>query len=620
MSDTGTSEPFNCPTSGQMLGALVSAFRLHQSSVGGPAAEFLGNGNAGKRSRDYFGGKWIPEETRHEICTWIVRALVHSQMLPPLRLPRAPSGDTPEIEQSLRMALFTWLQVWDAAFVATAARWPAADARLSGFVMGRQLVIDLALRWVAVCQFAGIDNPQIIAVDDGRSGRGRAIVEAAIKRSGKPLTRDELVRALQSTRPGKINDRTVDRWFDELVIPDDINLKSLASALANTQEDASALLRFLRLQYGGLRLASKVREAIGPRLCDVLVDGLVAFVRAGIQLSRGTRQSVASHTEQSHLFEMAALKLLLLGSGDPIAAGWINAFLCAERSPMWHDDLQYAGNGATDARVAACMQVVGDWPRVQAAAAEHVEAHPGSTVGGREVLEYGAIMSMNDNRVPPTLAKWMEDNPGRVLKIESDDQIKATTRAKHGTAAMNQGDHEGAVPHWARAAALETDAKRRSRYLYFYGCCLWQAKSRRYEDAIEALQESFRLWPESDPQRDRPFVEIAIVYHSRGWFESALIHLDTDPAGFTGSSGHFNFVRGRTLHVLHRWLEALECFQRAIDLDADSKPDAFAYGADCALELHKVQANKELFQKGRSWAKKALHLGRPWAHDKWELG
>lgn len=620
MNETRTSRPFRCPTSGQMLGALVSAFRLHQPSVGGPAAEFLGSGNAGKRSRDYFEGKWIPEETRHEICTWVVQALVHSQMLPALRLPPAPSGGTPETEQSLRVALFTWLHLWDAAFVAAAARWSAADAVLGGFVMGRQLVIDLALRWVTVCHLAGIDDPQVITVEDGRTGKARAILDAAMKRAGKSLTRDELAKALRSGRPGKINDRTVDRWYDGVVVPDDVNLTAMAAALTNSKAQASELLRFLRLQYGGLRLANMVRDAVGPRLCDVLLDGLVTFVRGGMQFSRAARESAASDPEQAYLFEIAAFKLLSLGSGDPVAAGWINAFLCHERGPMWYDDLQYAGNGATDTRVQACMRVVGDWPRLQAAVARHAAAHPGSVNGGRELLEVAALMSMNDNRVPPMLANWMKENPDRVHRIASNEQMKAATRAEQGTAAMNEGDHEGAIPHWARAAALETDPGRKSNYLFFHGCCLWQAKSRRYDDAIEALRESFRLWPESDHQRDRPFVEIAIVYQNRGWFEHALQHLDTDPVGFAGTSGHFNFVKGRTLHALQRWTKALECFQKAIDLNADSRPDAFAFGADCALELYKAQTNKELSQKGRDWAKKALHLGRPWAHDKWGLG
>jgi len=621
MGDVRTPRSFKCPTSGQMLGALVSAFRLHQTSVGGPSAEFIGSGNAGKRARDYFEGKWIPEKTRREICTWVVQALVHSQIFPPIRLPAARSGETPKAEQALHIALFAWLQSWDTVFVASADRWPNADPALGGFVMGRQVVIDLALRWAAFCHLAGIDDPDTITIEDGRSGKARAILDAAIKRGGKSLTREDLAKALRAARREKINDRTVDRWFDEVVIPDDENLSAMATALTSNDEDASSLLRFLRLQYGGLRLLLKVRKAVGPRLCDVLVDGLKKFVRAGIRFNQAARVSASADDERAHLFEIDSLKLFLKGFSDPVAAVWIRAFLHEERSPLWHDDLQYAGNGGALARIEACLKVVGDWPRLQAAVAAHAAAHPGCIDGSREVLESAAIMSMNDNhQMPAKLEKWMAENPDRVRKIVSDDQMKAATRAEQGTAAMNKGDYEGAIPHWARAAALETDRRRKSNYLYFYGCCLWQARSRRYDDAIEALHESFRLWPEADHQRDRPFVEIAIIYQNRGWFEHALQHLDTDPVGFASTSGHFNFVKGRTLHALHRWEEALECFQRAVELEADSRPDAYAFGADCAFELHRAEPDQRLAQHGRKWAKEALHLGRPWAHDKWQVG
>jgi hypothetical protein len=478
-----------------MLGALVSAFRLHQPSVGGPSAEFLGSGNAGKRARDYFEGKWIPEETRHEICTWVVQALMHSQILPGIRLPAAPSGGEPEVEQTLRIALFTWLQIWDAAFVASAARWPAADPPLSGFVIGRQVVIDLALRWGAICHFAGITDGSVISLEDGRTGKAKSIIEQAIKRCGKSLTREELAKCMRKVRPGKINDRTVDRWYDDLVIPDDVNLVAMAEVLCKEKEGRLGLLRFLRLQYGGLRLVTMVRAAIGPRLCDCLLDGLQKFVRCSIRFNCAVGHSVEGNTEQQHLFEIACFKLITMGSGDPVAAGWINAWLSEERGPMWHDDLQYAGNGAVDTRIVACMKVVGDWPRTEAAVARHLAAHPGSIDRGREVLEFAAIMSMNDNRVSPAMARWMAENPESVRKIASSDQMKAATRAEQGTAAMNEGDYDGAIPHWARAAALETDSRRKANYLFFYGCCLWLARAKRFDDAIEALSESFKLWP-----------------------------------------------------------------------------------------------------------------------------
>lgn len=620
MGSASSRHHFICPTSGQMLGALVSAFRLHIPSVGGPSAEFLGSGNAGKRSRDYFEGKWVPEVTRDEICAWVVQAIVHSKILPEFLLPTALSGERPETEKSLRIALFTWLQIWDGAYMASAARWPRADLALAGFVMGRQVVIDLALRWGAVCQLCGITAAEAIVLEDGRQGKAKGIIESAFKRAGRQMTREELTKAMRAKRPGKINDRTVDRWFDSLVVPDDVNLVAIANALSATPDAADRLLRFLRLQYGGLLLAMKLRNAIGDHLCDLLLDGLTKFVRCSIRFNQAAQASLRRDAEQLKVFETTIFRLLMMGSGDPVAAGWINAWLSEERSPIWHDDFQYAGDGAVVKRITACMKVIGDLDGSEAALLQRGVVLSSDPAERRQVLECSAIMAMNDTCVPDEMKEWIAANPDRVRKIVGDDEWKAAMHAEHATAAMNEGDREGALLHWARAVALEASPRPKSNYMFFYGCCLWQARSRRYDDAIDALRESFQLWPEEDPQRDRPFVEIAIICQNRGWFENALQHLDTDPADFANTSGHFNFVKGRTLHSLHKFDEALLCFEKAIELNADSTPDAHAFAADCAFELARSTGDRQLSKTGRGHAKQALHLGRSWAHDKWAVG
>ena len=312
----------------------------------------------------------------------------------------------------------------------------------------------------------------------------------------------------------------------------------------------------------------------------------------------------------------------MLGSGDPAAKGWINAWLSEQPGPIWHDDLQFAGNGETDARIAACFKVIGNWPSLHAAIAQRGGLTPnGSPEEQRQLCEFAAIMCMNDNRVSPSMAQRVAENSEMVTRIPgSNDAMKAAARAQQATAAMHEGDHEGALPHWARAVALESDPHSKANYLYHYGACLWQAPSHRYDDALEALDQSFALWPADDPQRDRPFVEIAILYQNRGWFERAFEHLETDPVGFANTSGHFNYVKGRVLHCLHRHAEGLECFEQAIELKTGELAEAHAYAADCAFELATATGDRELSKKGRHHAKQALHLGRPWAHDKWAVG
>lgn len=624
MADPATNRFFKCPTSGQMLGALVSAFRLHLPSVGGGTSEFLGSGNAGKQARNYFQGKWVPEQTRHDICSWVVQALVHSDLLPAVELPAAPSRENPDLEQTLRMGLFTWLQVWDAAYVTAAQRWHAADGALAGFILGRQVVIDLALRWGALCHLCKITDCDSIWFEDGRSSKGKSIIEAAMKRAGKTMTRDEFARAFDGVR-GTIKqrtDRTVDRWYDELVIPDDENLACITELLAdNDQVLQRDVLRFLRLRYGGLRLAMSVRDAMGPRLANRLVDGLMQFVRSSIDFSKSARASADVPLAPDDLLGIAQIRLLMLGSGEPLCRGPINAWLARERGPVWHDDLQFAGNGAADARIAACFKVIGDWPALEAAAQRAGLHGNGSSDEQRQVAELAAIMAMNDNRVPPGFNEWLAANPDKVQRIAGgDDSMKAVIQAEQATAASNEGDHERALPHWARAVSLERDPRRKANYLFHYGVSLWQARSRRHDDAIEALTESFRLWPIDHPQRDRPFVEIAIVYQNRGWFDHALQHLETDPVNFTKASAHFNYVKGRTLHALHRYDEALVCFETAIDLKTGSLADAHAFASDCAYELARSAHDPSLLKKGRHHAKEALHLGKPWAHDKWAVG
>lgn len=609
---------FRCPTSGQMLGMVVRAFRLNLSEVGGPAAERIGNGDAGKSARNYFAGNWVVDDTRRDICRQIAQALVHSGMVPYFVRPVHPSSGKPPdaagTEQLIRMALFTWVQIWDEAYQIPASRWHRAHSELAGFVLGRQLVVDLSLRLAALLHFVGVANGECLSIEDGRGGKGAPIINGALKRAGISATREELARMLRHATGHDFNDRTIDRWFDELIIPDDSSLSALAKALADLPEHRVALLRWLRIQYGCIRLAEALRSAVGADFAITLIDALWRFTNWNRRFSALSLASVWRGPGKAELFDGLMTNLLFMGSGERGAAMLIDRLLAKEQDWWWHDDLQFAGNGAVPERLAACLQVIGDWPMVETELKRHLPSSVAAADRAR-LAEFAALSAMNDLRMsggPPGRATG---DTSEFVRVTGDNAFKARNRAAQAKAAMDRGDFDGSLEHWERAIALTEDPHTKARYLFFYGGCLWQGTSRRFDDAIGALREACRL----QPKWGKPFNEIAIVYQHRGWFENVLEHLDTDPSGFATSSAQFNEVKGATLRMLHRHADALACLDRAIKLGSTDPALIHVFAADCAFELAKSSGDQAMRRRGRDHAKRALHLGDSRACDKWDV-
>jgi hypothetical protein len=66
--------------------------------------------------------------------------------------------------------------------------------------------------------------------------------------------------------------------------------------------------------------------------------------------------------------------------------------------------------------------------------------------------------------------------------------------------------------------------------------------------------------------------------------------------------------------------EAIACFERAIELQVEDLANALRYAAEAAFEMHKTTPDQRLARKDKDYAKRALHLGRPEAHDRWIAG
>lgn len=186
--------PLECPTSGVLLGAFVKSFDLNNPAIGGSrAAKHLGSEKSLARSaREYFRGAKLAEPKRKIICHWVVEATLESGLLTGFGLPTDPNGPTPPVDEFLTEIPACWLGDWDAVYCQGASGWLHPPRELGGYVLGRQLVIDLVPRVAAVIQLMGGCQPEAVIPYAGDEKPGRALLHALMESSGRKLTRGGL--------------------------------------------------------------------------------------------------------------------------------------------------------------------------------------------------------------------------------------------------------------------------------------------------------------------------------------------------------------------------------------------------------------------------------------------
>ncbi|HVX84703.1 MAG TPA: tetratricopeptide repeat protein [Phycisphaerae bacterium] len=600
-----------CPTAGQLLGHAVQAFRLDETSVGGSASAFLSDKTADR----FFKGKWVPDNTRNEICNWVAAAAIYSGLISinvsEKALPGSPTG-----EQLLGLALQQILQTWDSTFHFAVSRWPHPHPQLMGFALGRQIVIDLVWRVTALAALAesgmDFDNAASWLQPDG----GRTILEIWLKRYGPERSLDSWADVFE------IDERTLDRWLsrDSPQIPSDNSLGMIAKAFAaNAGEQETKILRQLRLAYGLHALWRTLASGIGVQFATDLGDFLIRRVHANIALFS------SAQGQSDHFLRQARNLVNGLSIETASATG---EWLRHEDNSLWRDDVLAASRGLVSERLTGCLRIAGDWPATaqlqREACGKFLEME--SPAKQNELMMRIALWCMNDNLLNPELVQRIQTGEMKVLKFTGDDEFKARNRAIQAEALINQGDHAGALPHWARAVELQPHNE---LYRFFLGTCLWQAG--RWEDAVDQLLESSRLKPEWD----KPFVEVAIVYLNRAragharpiseqaspsglvvcretpWEELALHHLQQGRARFECNSAWFNHKLGLALSMLRNFPKALEALNAATELDP-KMGEAWDLAAECAF-----QSGDKV--KGRRYAKEALHRGCRTSHDRWQV-
>lgn len=585
MENTAPLEPrLECPTSGVLLGAIVKAFALDDPAVGGDrAAKHLGSEpSQGRRAREQFRGGWVADQKRREICAHVVRAALHAGLLRGLKLPQGLDGSTPEIEPFLTGVLTHWLDEWDYIYHRGASGWPYPPRQLGGFVLGRQVVIDLALRVTALIQLMGGSEPEAIIPFAGDDTPGRALMQALMKRSGQQLTREALASKLG------VEKSTVDDWIDENTVPREENIQRLAEVFATEARPVAVVLHYLRIQFGLIDLRNRVETGIGSRWARELFAAFACMVQWTLEMHSLSKQD-------RRIFLLGQVETLLHGARFPSSYWVLNAWLKVEEDQGWIDDIIVAQQKDAAARLQECFEVIGDWPRTTR------EWDSGPKTGAmpvkerREHQEMAALMWMS----PRVFAKDLDHTKAPESGPATQSEYWSHLAKSH----MAQGEHDKSLPLWVKA--IEAEPANADHHCH-YGISLWHARpSPEFDEALSHLRKACDLRPEWD----YPVAEIARVYLHRGWTEHALQVFESAPKALVEASQDCSFTLALTLHRLKRFEEARQAADRARQLDP-THADAWSILAECAFELgDKVQGGKA--------AREALRLGQPLSYDKW---
>lgn len=574
-----------CPKSGQLLDALVRAFRLDDEVVGG-VEPTKALDRTQRTVKDYFAGKWVGVEQRAVICRAVASALLNSGVVGAIEVPRVGGAPPPEIDDVLAVALVDLLALWDQEFSAAAHLWPDVDQGLAAIALARPIVVDLALRWTSALLLR--DEPAPDAALWAEQGGGALIMRALLDEHLPGLSVDDCAVEIG------VDSRTVERWLrkSDPVIPSEQNFASIAAALAKRGRASEGdLLVRLRRSYGAFALLREVATISNWRLASRLGQGLVALTREAVA-DFGEGELTEEFRGNHHLS-------LRLGILFPSSAVVLDELLTHDLDRFWHDVVLALRDRRLKEHLSRCLRILGSLgsgppPELPVLAGRSAEDK-------RAVYEAFVFHLMTDNSATPERIAAAQSAGKVVYRVPAqNDPTRIANRIQQAEDCVARRDFKGAVPHRARVVALDPT---NARYRFSFGATLWQAGE--WDRALEELRESCRL----DPGWDRPFVEIAIVWLNRGMPDQALFHLQSRGDEFRARSDHFNAHEGIALLLLKRVDDALLAFERAVALNPNHGL-AFDRAAECAFLLRDTA-------KCRRYAKRAYDLGSFDSHHKY---
>lgn len=581
---------FSCPTSGQLIGFIVKAFRLDDPEIGGPVSHDL-NATLQKTAQRFFRGERIDHVTSDMLCRQFAKALFHSRLFGEFEGTVESEDGQIGWDAVFERAVIHCARVWDHEFWQSAAPYPRADKRLATLIVARQVVIELALRHASLVLMNKFEAPKQ-ECPWWATERGFGAFLKEIKQScGEPPSGSTVAKELQ------VDERTVDRWFGGEEVPNLVHVDALARLFASKigEADEAKLIRRFRRAVGVTALVEEYRQVVGQRSVLEYTGGYILFVRWTLEMAA----SDAATDSFAHALFAA---ILVMGtahpSNGPVLIDWAEKV----RGIPWMDDILKSHPVDRSNRLKESFRIVGEAELRQR---DLDEVMPNAQKDLRDrISEIAAWHALASPVISPEQLEKVRTGEHTMIQFKARNPAHAAENHMMLAAqACADKDFATACLHATQAVHLQPE---RSDYRFHFGCYLWQAH--RWSDALEQLQESCRLKPEWD----RPFVEIAIMYVNRGLADQAIPHLEDGPQAMRESSAWYQFVLGKLYWQQKLFEKALPCFEAAMRLD-DKGGEAFDLAADSAFRLGKRAL-------GEKYAKEAKHRGVFDSYKQWQDG
>lgn len=591
-----TTEPrFICPTSGPMLRAFIHAFQLGHEEAESPTAALVGSGEGQRSERRYFAGEDpTTEDVRQRAAARIASAILGTGIVPEFHLP--PKSGIRSCRDALSEAVTNWAHTWDVVYRQSSTGWPYLPRALTGFVIGREIVSDLVLRCAALIHLLDITPSAISSLalafgDDAAPG----ILREAMRMGGMKPDFKTVARA------ARVEERNAQRWLNESLVPDDGSLKTLAQGIAKENEALRlTILRFLRIQYGVVRLMQTLALAVGPRWRKDLSGTFVRLLTCACEVNQQIRADPKAFDSTAEGLDLAQVELLRLGTSSAVTPAVFQLWLHEIHDSLpgiWAYELHLASSMNLKQRLERCYQTIGDWPQFWRNGAEANNLLGLSAEAYQTRCESTALVSLC-----PPLREAVETEPPRFPDVGIPRELEQ--KIHRAVALMQEGFPHEAVSLWREVLTQQSE---NADFHVYHGLAL------RDTGALSDAREAFHLAALLAPRSARPHIESARTYLQQGLPDSALYHLEQLPPEIRNASAELLWVMSELQFLEGRLSESLASADQALALDPDNA-DAHDLAARV---LNRMPQSRETRERAARHAKKAAASGRTTGLKEW---